>query len=409
MQLRNGIPFWAARNDLHGRYRHLSADARYGVVVLGAGLTGALVAHALAHRGHDVCVLDAGEIGWGSTAACMALMQGHLDIPLLDLAAMHGEDSALAAVRACAAAVDKIVARSRERPATTTSTADRVSLYHATRGFDCAPLRREFEFRRHHGLDDAWLESDALYDRYGLRARCAIISRSAATLDPYRTAHELLDEACRCGAHVHPGTRVVRVRARNRGVDMDTARGSRVQAQHLVVATGPAAQALLPASVGRRRIGCMLVTHPVDSPHFHAIANTLIGETAKPELRIRTTPDGRLMMGIEGDTVHAGESHEMRIMTCARTLLRKMRRRLPDIALEPAFGWVGSCVKTADGLPYFGTHALTGPRIHYAMAYGGNGIPFASIGADSIADSIEGRVHPLATLLGFSRLQKAAA
>lgn len=376
---------------------------------MGAGITGALIAHALVRRGRDVAVLDAGEIGWGATAACMAQMHGHLEAPLLDLAALHGEDSALQAVHACIAAVDAIVARSRDLPASPTARADRASVYHATRGCHCAPLRREFEFRRHHGLDVEWLERDALCDRYGLRARCAIVSRSAATLDPYRATHALLEEACRSGARVHPRTRVVRIRSKGRGVDIETARGPRVQAQHLVVATGPAAQALLPAPVGRKRVECMVATSPVDEASLEGIRHTLIRETSAPGLRIRTTPDGRLMMAIEDDGLDAEAPCETGIIACTRALLRKARRRFPDIDLEPAFGWVGIRIRTADGLPYFGTHLITGQRIHYAMAYGGNGIPFSSIGAEIIADAIEGRRHPLAALLGFSRLQAVAA
>jgi glycine/D-amino acid oxidase-like deaminating enzyme len=57
-----------------------------------------------------------------------------------------------------------------------------------------------------------------------------------------------------------------------------------------------------------------------------------------------------------------------------------------------------------DAPPYFGQDAQYGPRVHFAMAYGGNGITYSMIGAKLLADVIERRRHPLAGLFSFARL-----
>ena len=59
----------------------------------------------------------------------------------------------------------------------------------------------------------------------------------------------------------------------------------------------------------------------------------------------------------------------------------------------------------AFGLPYFGPVARYGPRVHFAMAYGGNGITYSMIGAKLLGDRIERRKHPLGGLFSFDRLR----
>jgi len=42
--------------------------------------------------------------------------------------------------------------------------------------------------------------------------------------------------------------------------------------------------------------------------------------------------------------------------------------------------------------------------VHFAMAYGGNGITYSVIAADILRDTIHGRTHPRAALFGFARI-----
>jgi len=73
------------------------------------------------------------------------------------------------------------------------------------------------------------------------------------------------------------------------------------------------------------------------------------------------------------------------------------------VPVKSAFAWAGTFAETPDGLPYFGAHAQYGPRVLFAMAYGGNGITYSALGADLLAASIKRRRHPLAALFGFER------
>jgi len=68
MDLTSGYPFWPIKDGLPAAYPILDADIRCDAVVLGAGITGAMIAHALVDAGFDTVVVDRREVAWGSTA-----------------------------------------------------------------------------------------------------------------------------------------------------------------------------------------------------------------------------------------------------------------------------------------------------------------------------------------------------
>ncbi len=91
-------------------YPPLSADVDCEVVVVGAGvgITGALIARGLVEAGLGTIVLDRHDVGWGSTAASTALLQYEIDTELLQLSKLVGEQHALAAYKACEAALAEL-------------------------------------------------------------------------------------------------------------------------------------------------------------------------------------------------------------------------------------------------------------------------------------------------------------
>jgi len=69
MDLKSGYPYWAVKNGLMHAFPRMQADLKCDVLVVGAGITGALMARALASEGLDVAVVEQRDIAWGSTAA----------------------------------------------------------------------------------------------------------------------------------------------------------------------------------------------------------------------------------------------------------------------------------------------------------------------------------------------------
>jgi glycine/D-amino acid oxidase-like deaminating enzyme len=320
-----------------------------------------------------------------------------------ELAQQYGEDAAVLAYRACLEAIGELRETLRGLRGTGFTSAD--SLYYASRGRDLAPLRAEFELRNRHGFPVRWLDAGALAARHGIDAPAAILSTVAARMDPYRTAWGLLQRLRKDGARVHDRATVAKIEPRPRDVLLTTDEGVRVRARHVVVAAGYEAQAWLPRKVARNRSSYALVTDPIPAGALGRLSRTLLWETARPYLYMRTTADGRLLVGGEDDAVDIPARRDRRVASKAERLLRKAGTLFPALPLRPAFAWGGTFAETADGLPFFGPHPRHGPRVLFAMAYGGNGITYAMAGAGLLRALAERRGHPLAALFGFARLR----
>ena len=75
MNLSSGYPFWLVRHGLPFDYPKLDRDIDTDVVVMGGGISGALMSYHLTNAGVNHIVVDGRTIGLGSTCASTSLLQ----------------------------------------------------------------------------------------------------------------------------------------------------------------------------------------------------------------------------------------------------------------------------------------------------------------------------------------------
>lgn len=399
MDVKSGYPWWPVRNGLLRDYPPLLVDGECDVAVIGAGITGALIARALVEAGLDTVVLDRRDVGWGSTAASTALLQYEIDTELLQLSKLVGEQHALAAYKACEAALSELQAIADD--VGEVGWCERPSVYLASSQHDARRLRPEFQARLDSGFRVEWIDEPALRERFGLVAPAAILSRPAAHVDPYRFTHRLLAQSCAKGLRVHDRCEMIEWKPDAGALEIRVATGARLRAQWLVVAAGYETEAFLPQRVAVNHSSYAFVSEPLQSqPEFERCIGW---ETARPYLYWRGTDDGRLVVGGEDDKIDIPVRRDWRIPRKVEKLLARLQKRMPDLQLKVGFAWAGTFAETADGLPYFGAHPQLDPRVLFAMAYGGNGITYSAIGAQIVAEAVRGKFNPLAALFGFER------
>lgn len=413
MDLKSGYPWWAVKNGLLHSFPPLQRDLVCDVAVIGGGITGALIADELSEHGHEVAVIEHRDIGWGSTAASTALLQYEIDTHLTELAERYGEADAVLAYRACLDAIPALRALAGE--VRDVDCAPMESLYYASERRDERPLREEYELRARHDFPVQWLAREEVRERYDLDAPCAILSTVAARVDPYRLVYRLLTRLVRRGGHVFDRCTVARLEPSPRGVTVhtgddrdnsDAGDGHVLRAKHVVMAAGYASQQWLKQRVARNRSSYAFITDPVDDATLGPLRGTMLWESARPYLYLRTTGEGRLLVGGQDDATDIASRRDARVEKKSRRLQQQVAEKFPHLPLQPAFAWAGTFAETDDGLPFFGAHAQHGPRVHFAMAYGGNGIVYSMIGAALLRAAIERKKHPLAELFSFRRLER---
>ncbi|HEY0922935.1 FAD-dependent oxidoreductase [Rheinheimera pacifica] len=402
MDLKSGYPFWAIKNGLMCAFPQLQADIHCDVVVVGGGITGSLIADELATHGFDVVVVEQRDIGWGSSAASTALLQYEIDTHMVDLAAMYGETQAVLAYKACATAIADIGKLANELGDVDFSLQH--SLYYASKRSDKAALREEYLLRKKHQFAMQWLDATGVKEQFGIKAPCAILSKQAGCIDPYRMASRLLLRLAERGGRVFDRTVIASIKPTANKVTLRTAEGHQIHTKHVVMAAGYASQKWLKQPVAKNRSSYAFITDPMAAEDLGWLASTMAWESARPYLYMRTTGDNRLLVGGDDDDTDIPARRDKRVESKAKGLVKKVEKLLPQLTLRPAFSWGGTFAETEDGLPFFGEHPQWGPRVLFAMAYGGNGISYSMIGAGLLRATIEGRSHPLAQLFGFSRL-----
>ena len=364
---------------------------------MGAGITGAMIADALAAAGRQVVLVDKRGLAKGSTMASTALVQYEIDTPLTKLIRKIGKAQAMRAWRRSRLAVDSIAARFSEL--SPPEVARRDSLFLAGNVLDGEALWREHKVRRAAGLASRFLDRRALRETFGIRREAALQGFGNLVIDPRKAALALLDAAVDNGARIYAPVEVCDVHPARSGVTLEVTDGQRLQCRHLVFATGYE----LPHGVPRRHHRITSTWAIATAPQRRARiwpGECMLWEASDPYLYIRTTADGRVICGGEDEDIVDEAERDALLPRKARALSRKLRRLLPRLDVRPAFAWTGTFGETTTGLPIIGQ--VPGmPHCWVALGYGGNGITYASIAADVITGALSGQPDVDADLYDF--------
>jgi glycine/D-amino acid oxidase-like deaminating enzyme len=400
MDLVSGSPWWFVSAGLMRAWPPLAEPVRADVAIIGAGITGALVADALADAGASVVVLDRRDVATGSTAASTGLLQFELDTELAELIQLAGER---AAVRAWQMSLEAIEGIGRLAAALDCGAnfAPRASLYLATTREASERLRHEAEVRQAHGFPSEFLSQRQLGEHTSVPARGAIRSTAGGEVDPYRLTHALLLRAAGHGARIHDRTEVTAYEDGPNGVRLATSRGHTIEAGRVVLALGYEIPPMLRSELVTLTSTFAVVSEPVDS-FAGWEAREMVWEAVRPYTYLRTTADGRILAGGEDVPFRDPPRRDRLLHSKAKRLARRMSRMLPEIRTEPAFAWTGTFGETRDGLPYIG-EAREFPHGLFALGYGGNGITFGFIAAEILRDLCLGRSNPDARLYRLDR------
>jgi glycine/D-amino acid oxidase-like deaminating enzyme len=379
--------------------RRLNVDA----LIVGSGITGALVAYELAKTGAKVAITDSRLIASGSTPASTALLQYEIDTPLVKLTRMLGKKHAEAAYMASFHALADVRSIGREL-GNDVELVPRRSLQLAVKRADYRAFAGEVKARKKIGIPVTLVSRENLRSRFGLDRPGAILNENALEVNPLKLTYRLLRAAEERGAMVLPRTRLdlSSLVEKSRPFRLTLPSGARIVAKHIVIATGyetPEEFAEI-ASLTELRSTFALATSPVRAEPWPE--RILLWDAGDPYFYARTTADGRVLAGGEDEPFTSAAARDALIAWKSRTLLKTLRKLIPELKCRAAFRWAGTFAQTKDGLPYIGAHHKW-PGVHFALGYGGNGITFSVIASKILAESIAGRVHPLARLFRFDR------
>ena len=387
--LHGGCSPWFATSS-HPQRRGLGENLKCDALVVGAGITGSLVAERLTRQGLDVIVIDRELPGGGSTTASTSMLLWEIDRPLHELSEVYGFERAARAYRASRDAVAGLQSLVW-RLGIACDMRDKNSLLLAA-DESSADLLEEHRCRARASLPGDFLEHAVLLDRFGFARAGAIVSPGAADADPMKLAHGLLRTSLARGARLFEADAVA-FDAAGRSVNVGLANDRAIEARSVVLATGYVMPDIVCSNVHQVSSSWAIATVP--QPQNIWNDGALIWEDAKDYLYARTTRAGRIIIGGEDSTeIVEPDARDRLIPDKSRVLARRLAALWPAAKTDIEFRWAGTFDTTHDGLPLIGP--VPGAHgVYAAYGYGGNGITFSFLAARLIGDLIAGESSPL--------------
>lgn len=392
--LRTGRPVWFAYKAPSIPFKTLTRDIKADVAVIGAGISGAMLAEELADAGFSVVILDRRGPLKGSTPASTALLQYEIDTPVIKLAEKIGFDDAARGWRRSKLGLESLAGKIRELDIQCDLERKR-SVYLNGNILDAEGLQEERRARASIGLHAEFMDKKALKDLYGITGRSALVVRDSVSVNPRKLAAGFLLKAFEKGTKIYAPVTVSHVDTHKAGVDIHTDEGPVIHARYAIFATGY--EMLKGLSLKKHRIHSTwaIATKPQPSRLWHN--RDFIWEAAKPYLYMRTTTDGRVICGGEDEDFEDEQKRDLLIPQKTAILSRKLGKLFPSLDPKADYAWAGAFGGSATDMPAIGP--VPGMKNCFAvLAFGGNGITFSRIAAEVIRAMLIGLEDPDADL-----------
>ncbi len=401
MDLRSNEPFWLVKNGIINSYPSLREDISCDVLIVGGGITGSLIAHQCVEDGCQTVLIDKREIANGSSSATTSMLQYEIDTPLYELITMIGEQGAVASYKACSTAIERL-GKICKQIKSNAGFRKKDSLYFAALKKDLDWLEKEFEARKKAGFEVTWLSAPAIVQKYGLiKTYGGILSRHGGSVDAFALVHEVLAYNVKKGLKVFDKTELETVTYGSRANEAILKSGAKIKAKRIIYCIGYESASLI-----REKFVNLISTYAIVSEVDPALAtlfkDMLIWNTADPYIYLRTTDDGRFLIGGEDEAFKNPHKRDALIGQKEQKLVKSFEKYLPDLPFYTDFAWAGTFGETKDGLPYIGTHKDF-PKSYFVLGFGGNGITFSVTGMEMVSSWLKGRKHLLSEWFRFGR------
>ena len=401
MDLKSNEPFWLVKNGILNSYPSLKETVECEVLVIGGGITGSLIAHQMVKDGYETVLIDRREIGNGSTSATTSMLQYEIDVPLYELIDQIGEEGAVKAYKACSQSIEDLDKITQELNSEA-GFERKESLYYASKKKDVSWLKKEFEARKNAGFNIKWIEKEEILERYEFENTFGgILSSQGASVDAFHLAHELLAFNSKKGLRVYDKTEMDSVEVKKGFNLVTTKTGQKIKAQKIIYAIGYESAHLIKEKFVDLKSTFAMVSE-IDEKGSEKLNNTLFWNTSDPYLYMRTTSDGRVLIGGGDEDFRDPEKRDAMIDKKEKEILRDLKDLLPNYHFYTDFTWAGTFGETKDGLLYIGEHKDF-PNSYFVLGFGGNGITFSVTGMEMASAFMKNKNHPLTEYFKFGR------
>ena len=363
------------------------------VCIIGAGVSGLSIAHALLARGRSVLVIDDGAVGHGMTARTTGHVSSALDDGIANLERRFGQAGAHLAVQSHVAAIDHIERLVQDESIGCDFSRLDGYLFAASRGGVTDGLGEEYRAAQRAGLLVEMKHRAPIADFdtgpaicYGRQAQVHLLRYVAGLARIVRARGACIATPLRA-ARIQGGATPRVLLADGRGIEA----GAIVVATHTMFHEPPAlADRMVPT-----------ITYAIAAPVPRgSVARALFWDTNEPYhyVRLAESPEG----GNHQLLIAGGEDHEAGGSSGGFDAVERWTRERFPMFGEVRYRWSGMILEPRDSLAFIG-RSPGEEKVFVVTGDSGHGITHAAIAGRLIADLLDGTPNECSSLYDPSR------
>lgn len=361
----------------------LQQDVYCDVVIVGAGFTGLNAALKLASSGVRVCLLEAGELGVGSSGRSGGQVNLGLNLGPAQLIERFGPEQGERLIRTVAAAPNHVFDLIREHDLQCDPVQN--GWVQGAANADLLSVQQAMVDDYHrHGVDLSLLDKEELQRLTGTTVYAGgIFCPVAGSIQPLSYTRELARKVIELGAKLFTNSAVTQLVNQANGWRVDTDKG-RVHAEQVLVCTNAYTDGLV-TGLAKTIVPVRSILIASEPLNEELRSRILPGEVTFVDKRrlilyCRYDRHGRLCIGDHGP------SRDVFKLSDFTNLKKRVATIFPALGgVKWDFHWGGRVAMTKDGLPF--VHRVA-PGLTVGMGYNGRGVAMGSMMGAVLADQI---------------------
>ncbi|WP_061994237.1 FAD-dependent oxidoreductase [Clostridium sp. ATCC 25772] len=384
------------------QYEYLTEDIDTEVIIVGCGVTGAILGHYFSKNNINCVILEKSRIGHGSTSITTSLLQYELDDNAMELKSYTSIENIIRSYNLGIEALDEIEEFINEHG--NKCNFKRVdSFLYTDKKLENKEMKEEYYIRKEAGLPVEFIDEDNnpfLFDVKG-----GVIGKNGgAVLDPYKFTQHLIEVSCEQGLRVYENTEVLDVQYSENDVTVETVYGYKVKGKIIIAATGYNTGIFTKRAFGTKTTTFNLATKPIDNIE-NIYKNVIIRDNKDPYTYFRATKDNRLIIGGEDINFIPDIYNKELCNKSYETLEQRLKSLFPNLNIEIEYKYCGAFASTQDNLGFIGKDP-TNSKLWYCLGYGANGILFAMLGGMMLSKLYYGEVDKDINLFKVDRFDQ---
>lgn len=387
MDLQSGTYYWPSTFPDRPSYKALEEDIQCDVLIIGGGSSAAQCAYYLANSNWNVVVIEKSTIGSGSTSNNTALIQYSGEKMFTQLINTFGENYIERHLALLKEAIDEIE-KTSNKVAIDCEFIRRDTLYSASCLEDVELLKKEYEFLLKNNCDVSFWTKVTIEEKYPFSREAAIYSSNDAEINPFKFTHALFDYAHKNGVRIFEHTEMNGhyYDEQLQRMIVSTKNKHSIQARYVIFATGYEG-----TDIKKEKQVSFVSTYTVTTSVVEDLSDwynrTLLWETARPYLYLRTTKDNRIIIGGLDDNTTYPEDRDSKLIHKKNKLIEELKNMFPNLNVKPEYYLAAFYGGVADGLPIIGVYNQY-PNCYFLFAFGDNGTVYSQLLAKLIAQDI---------------------